>query len=81
MDEASTLLEIVKLAGGTSPLVGLMAWYLYNQKKGADKLAESFDKLKESTTNALHDVDKRLAVIENYVENAVKPQRRIGSNG
>lgn len=56
--------QILTLIGSTSPVVALLAWHIWNQGKQFEKFAAS----QEKTTEALHDVDKRLAVIENFVE-------------
>jgi len=66
--EAEALSQILTLVGSTSPLVAVLAWYLYNQKRQFDR----FEDKQDSFTGALHDVDKRLAVIENYVELTTK---------
>ena len=58
--------QLIPIIGGSSPVIALLAWHIWNQHKQFDKFAES----QERVTSALHDVDKRLAVIENYVENA-----------
>lgn len=58
------LVEILKITGGTSPLLALLVWYIWNQKGAFDKLGDKFDKLSE----AWHEADKRLTVIETFVE-------------
>lgn len=62
MDPA--LVEILKLAGGTSPLLALLIWYIWNQKAAMDKFADKFDKLTEQVSG----VNTRLTVIETFVE-------------
>lgn len=56
--------QILTILGGSSPVVALLAWHIWNQHKQFDKFAAA----QEKTTEALHDLDKRLAVIENFVE-------------
>lgn len=68
--------QILTLVGSTSPVVALLAWHIWNQHKQFDKFAEAQDRASErfagaleKVTAALHDLDKRLAVIEQEVEN------------
>lgn len=55
--------QVLTVFGGTSPLVALVAWHMFTMHKAIAKLAEADDRV----TEALHDVDKRLAVIESHV--------------
>lgn len=55
---------ILTALGGSSPVVILLAWHIWNQGKRFDKFSDQ----QEKTATALHDVDKRLAIIENYIE-------------
>lgn len=52
---------ILKLAGSTSPLVALLIWHIFSQHKHITKFGEKIEKL----TEAWHEVDKRIAIIEN----------------
>jgi hypothetical protein len=56
--------DVLKLIGGTSPLVALLAWHLWTMR--AD-MKEMIGK-QEATNTALHDLDKRLAVTESFVQ-------------
>lgn len=59
----ASLVEIFTTFGGTSPLIALIAWHMFNMHKAIKGLADA----DATVTNALHDVDKRLAVIESHV--------------
>lgn len=66
--ETEMLTQILTMAGSTSPLLAVLVWHLITQHKRLEKLTEMFGTEGAKTVAALHDVDKRLAIIENYVE-------------
>jgi len=66
MDPSSlaALGDILKLVGGTSPLIALLVWYIWTQRAELTKLGDKVDKL----TDSWNAVNVRLSVIENFVE-------------
>jgi hypothetical protein len=56
--------DVLKMIGGTSPLVALLAWHLWTMRSDMKELISK----QEATTNAIHDLDKRLAVTEAFVQ-------------
>ncbi len=68
--------DILKLIGGTSPVVALLVWHIWTQRSDLVKLGEKVEKL----TDSWNTVNTRLSVIENFVEyNTSTSTRKINT--
>lgn len=72
MDEAGALTQLLAIVGGSSPAMALLAWHMWNQSKQFDRFGARQEESTKEFTEAIHDVDKRLAVIESFVENVTR---------
>ena len=62
------LQEIFTILGGSSPVVVLLAWHMWNQHKQFADFMKKQDEFKDQFVGALHAIDKRLEVIESWIE-------------
>jgi phage-related minor tail protein len=67
--DPSDLHTIVSTFGGTSPVIGLVAWHMWNMQKSMSKLADNDDKVSE----ALGRVRERLVAVETHL--AIPPSK------